>query len=43
MVRFDAERYGRLSMANPLPPDQQTCGTLPDDPNYDANLSKLYE
>jgi hypothetical protein len=43
MVRFDAERYGPLSMANPLPPDQQTCGTLPGDPNYNANLSKLYE
>jgi len=43
MVRFDPERYGRLSMANPLPPDQQSCGTLPDDPNYDVNLSKLYE
>ena len=43
MVRFDPERYGRLSMANPLPPDQQSCGTLPGDPDYDANLSKLYE
>jgi Alpha/beta hydrolase domain len=43
MVRFDPERYGRLSMANPLPPDQQSCGTLPDDPNYDPFFSKLYE
>ncbi|HWM37539.1 MAG TPA: alpha/beta hydrolase domain-containing protein [Streptomyces sp.] len=43
MVRFDPERYGRLSMANPLPPDQQTCGTLPDDPNHDPYLSKLGE
>jgi hypothetical protein len=43
MVRFDADRYGRLSFANPLPADEQTCGTLPDDPDYDPNLSRLYE
>jgi hypothetical protein len=43
MVRFDADRYGRLSMANPLPPDQQTCGRLPGEPGYNPNLSKLYE
>ena len=43
MVRFDPERYGRLSMANPLPPNQQSCGTLPGDPNYDPFFSKLGE
>jgi hypothetical protein len=43
MVTFDAARYGQLSMANPLPPAQQTCGLLPSDPGYNPNLSKLYE
>ena len=43
MVKFDADRYGPLSFANPLPPDEQTCGTLPGDADYDPNLSKLYE
>ncbi|MFN8196115.1 MAG: alpha/beta hydrolase domain-containing protein [Nocardioidaceae bacterium] len=40
---FDAARYNRLSWANPLPADQQTCGSLPGDPGYDPNLSRLYE
>jgi hypothetical protein len=43
MLRFDADRYGPLSMANPLPPDQQTCGRLPGEAGYNPNLSKLYE
>ncbi len=43
MVKFDAARYGRLSFANPLPPDQQTCGHLPGESGYNPNLSKLYE
>ncbi len=43
MVEFDAGRYGRLSMPNPLPPDEQACGMLPGEPGYDPNLSKLSE
>jgi alpha/beta hydrolase family protein len=43
LKRFDAKRYAPLSMANPLPPSQQTCGSLPGDPGYDENTSKLYE
>lgn len=43
LQEFDASRYGELSMANPVPVDEQTCGTLPDDPDYNPNLSKLYE
>lgn len=43
MVTFDAARYGRLSMANPLPSDQQACGLLPGQAGYNPNLSKLYE
>ncbi len=43
LVKFDAKRYGRLSMANPLPPEKQICGSLPGDKDYDPNLSKLYE
>lgn len=43
MLQFDAERYGPLSFANPLPPEEQTCGTLPDEADYNPNLSKLYE
>ena len=40
---FDPIRYASLSMANPLPPALQTCGLLPGEPGYTANLSKLYE
>ncbi len=43
MQVFDPARYDRLSMANPLPPAQQTCGLLPSDPGYNSNLSKLNE
>lgn len=43
MRRFDSERYEPLSMANPLPPAQQTCGLLPGDAGYNPNVSKLYE
>ena len=43
MVTFDANRYGRLSMANPLRAAQQACGLLPGQTGYNPNLSKLYE
>ena len=43
LKNFDPVRYAPLSMANPLPPDQQTCGRLPGEPGYSANSSKLYE
>ena len=45
LQRFDPDRYGDLEMPNPVPPDQQACGTLPDDPGYDPGHapSKLYE
>lgn len=43
MVKFDADRYGRLAMPNPLSPDKQACGHLPGDPEYNPNLSKLAE
>ena len=43
LQRFDAERYGPLSMANPLPPEEQTCGNLPGEDGYDENVSKLFE
>jgi hypothetical protein len=43
LKRFDAKRYGRLSMSNPLPAAAQACGGLPGDPGYDENVSKLYE
>jgi hypothetical protein len=41
--RFDEKRYAGLSMANPLPPERQTCGNLPGNANYNPNQSKLYE
>jgi len=40
---FDPVRYAPLSMANPLPAAQQTCGRLPGEPGYSPNTSKLYE
>lgn len=43
MQQFDPDRYAALSWANPLPPEQQTCGALPGDADYNPNLSKLYE
>jgi hypothetical protein len=43
LQRFDRERYASLSMANPLPPEQQACGTLPGDAGYNADLSRLFE
>lgn len=43
LERIDPERYTPLSMANPLPPELQKCGKLPEEPGYDENLSKLYE
>ena len=43
MQRFDPGRYANLSMPNPLPPDAQACGKLPEEDGYDANLSKRYE
>jgi hypothetical protein len=43
LEQFDSARYSELSWANPVPADQQTCGSLPGDPGYNPNLSKLYE
>jgi hypothetical protein len=46
MQRFDPARYGRLAMANPLPPEEQACGQLPGEHGYDPHLwgvSKLHE
>lgn len=43
LKNFDPARYEALSMANPLPPEEQTCGRLPGEPGYSANTSKLYE
>jgi hypothetical protein len=43
LEQFDGARYSRLSWANPVPADQQACGTLPGDAGYNPNLSKLYE
>ena len=43
MQRFDAARYGRLAMPNPLPPEDQACGALPGDAGFDPNLSKTSE
>ena len=43
LQRIDPARYAPLAMANPLPPDRQTCGKLPQEADYDENLSKLYE
>jgi hypothetical protein len=43
LLRFDPERYAPLSMANPLPPSEQDGGTLPGEPDYDENDSKLFE
>lgn len=43
LQQFDAKRYASLSMPNPVPAAQQTCGSLPTDPDYNPNLSKLYE
>lgn len=40
---FDPARYGSLSMANPLPPEEQACGLLPGQPGYNPNTSRLYE
>jgi hypothetical protein len=43
LEQFDPARYGNLSWANPVPADQQACGSLPGDAGYNPNLSKLYE
>jgi hypothetical protein len=43
MKRFDPDRYAELSWDNPLPPGEQACGTLPGQPGYNPNLSRLYE
>ncbi|MDB5622234.1 MAG: hypothetical protein JWR39_797 [Devosia sp.] len=43
LQRIDPARYGKLAMTNPLPPEQQKCGLLPQEQGYDENLSKLYE
>jgi hypothetical protein len=40
---FDPERYGQLSMANPLAPAEQMCGKMPGESGYNLNTSKLYE
>lgn len=40
---FDAERYAEMSFDNPLPPEEQTCGTFPGAPSYNPNSSRLYE
>jgi hypothetical protein len=41
--RIVPERYERLAMANPLPPEQQACGLLPGEEGYDESLSRLSE
>ncbi|MCL4722278.1 MAG: hypothetical protein KJ041_10075 [Gammaproteobacteria bacterium] len=43
LQKFDSVRYGSLSMANPLPPEQQTCGLLPGEPGFNLNTSRLTE
>lgn len=43
LKKYDPDRYAPLSMANPLPPEQQTCGLLPGQPGYNANTSKQTE
>jgi len=43
MQQFDPERYADLSWANPLPPEEQSCGLLPGEEGYDPFGSKLYE
>lgn len=43
MLQFDPERYAPLSMANPLPPEQQDCGLLPGAADFSPNLSQEYE
>jgi hypothetical protein len=43
LKNFDPVRYAPLSMANPLPPDQQTCGLLPGQTGYNPNTSRLFE
>lgn len=43
LKNFDPVRYAPLSMANPLPPEEQTCGLLPGQPGYSNNTSRLYE
>lgn len=43
LQKFDPVRYAPLSMANPLPPEQQTCGLLPGQPGFNLNTSRLTE
>ncbi|NEY91749.1 alpha/beta hydrolase domain-containing protein [Tabrizicola oligotrophica] len=43
LIKFDADRYGRLKFQNPIPVDQQACGQLPGEEGYSPNLSKLEE
>jgi len=43
LKNFDPVRYEALSMANPLPPEQQTCGLLPGQPGFNLNTSRLTE
>jgi hypothetical protein len=43
LKRIDSKRYASLAMANPLPPEKQLCGLLPEQAGYDENVSKLYE
>ncbi len=43
LKRFDPDRYASLAMDNPLPPEEQTCGTIPGEDGYNENSSKLYE
>jgi hypothetical protein len=40
---FSPQRYGAIDMPNPLPPEEQTCGKLRDEPDYNPNKSKLFE
>jgi len=43
MQLLDPERYADLAMDNPLPPEEQAGGTMPGDPDYNTDYSKLYE
>ncbi len=43
MQLLDPERYADLAMDNPLPPEEQAGGTVPGDPDYNADYSRLYE
>lgn len=43
LVAFDADRYARLAMPNPVPTAQQDCGSLPGEEGFDPNLNRETE